>query len=690
MRTIRSERGLALIGVIIVTALLMSLAVTLGLSVNADTQLRGAFSTSVSGFYAAEAGLNKGMGDYKNIFLDFGIPNGADFDEQIFSINGRETVYQLNPSASMQTNCTGGETPPCPANVTIPEGEIFGGLNAIQYNYTVNSAAVHGQDTQAAVGAEFLVGYIPLFQFVAFYANDLEIAPGPVMNLNGRVHTNSDLYLGGGNGPLNIADNPAANVYSIQVSAGGNIHRGRKRESQCNVDNGVYIDMLQDADNNGNLDPKLMDCVAPGTGVVPPATLAAWKGSVKAEIQNIAIPEPDIIKPGEGIFWQNADLRIVLNLKGAVPVFEARNATGTVNPALTAQLAAFMNDVDFNQGAGGEGPSSLRGTYPIFYTDVPVDCGNNVDRTCYSPDFASTDRIYTSDMVGHDNPIVAAGGVRDFRRGGFYNQREKKWMRLLNVNVADLILWNQQNGEPFFSTTDRSDGGLVLFVTIDGPSTSNGINNYGVRVFGSANLPIPGGIGVVADPTGITVVSDQAMYVLGDYNRGPINPGDFPRQPAAFLGDSVNVLSSNYWRPATGSGSCSDPCNYNDRQSNRGLGHSTRNAATTWINAAFLGGVDTTIPIGAAGYNGGLENYPRFHEDWGGGRALNYQGSFVSLGEPEHVSGSWCGTGNGCNIYNPPVRNWNFDPAFNDAANLPPLTPRFVYVQQVLFTEDFK
>ena len=44
----------------------------------------------------------------------------------------------------------------------------------------------------------------------------------------------------------------------------------------------------------------------------------------------------------------------------------------------------------------------------------------------------------------------------------------------------------------------------------------------------------------------------------------------------------------------------------------------------------------------------------------------------------------------GCTIYNPPTRNWNFDPAFNNAANLPPLTPRFVYVQQVLFTEDFK
>ena len=32
-------------------------------------------------------------------------------------------------------------------------------------------------DTEAGVGAEFLVGYIPLFQFVAFYKNDLEILP---------------------------------------------------------------------------------------------------------------------------------------------------------------------------------------------------------------------------------------------------------------------------------------------------------------------------------------------------------------------------------------------------------------------------------------------------------------------------------------------------------------------------------
>jgi hypothetical protein len=269
----------------------------------------------------------------------------------------------------------------------------------------------------------------------------------------------------------------------------------------------------------------------------------------------------------------------------------------------------------------------------------------------------------------------------DYRRGGFYNWREQKWMLLLNINIRDLILWNSQNGSPFFSSTDNTEGGIVIFITIDGPN-SNVINNYGVRVFGSATLPappLPAGIGANADPTGVTVVSDQALYVLGDFNSG----GN--RQPASLIGDSVNVLSQNYW---TAQAACATVfCR--DGQSVQALAN--RVAANTTINAAFLGGVDTTPPNGGtANYNGGLENYPRFHETWAGGRTLTYQGAFVSLGTPAHVNGKWCGTGAACNIYDPPTRVWNFDPAYNDAANLPPLTPRFVYVQQVLFTEDFK
>jgi hypothetical protein len=269
-------------------------------------------------------------------------------------------------------------------------------------------------------------------------------------------------------------------------------------------------------------------------------------------------------------------------------------------------------------------------------------------------------------------------------------------MLLLNLNVRDLILWNQQNGTPFFAGNDSSDGGVVIFATIDGPFSNSNSNDYGIRVFGSDDLPCPTGmnpcgIGQVSDPYGVTVATDQAMYVQGNFNRGAAGGGP-ARQPASLIGDSINVLSQRYWR--TQAACNTTTCR--DGQSNQALSDAdaaaaVRDAQTTWINAAFLGGVDTTPLNGGGGnYNGGLENYPRMHENWKNTATLNYQGSFVSLGTPEHVNGLWTGTGAGNGIYNPPVRAWNYDPAFNNSANLPPLTPRFVYVQQVLFTEDFK
>jgi len=675
MSRIANNRGMALIGVLIALALLMSLAVSLAFSVNSDTELRGAFSSSVTGFYAAESGLNKGMGEYKNIFLAYNVPSGSDFDSHSFEMGTRDVTYKLTPRAGN------------PQTVVIPSGELFSGLNAIQYRYIVNSnsVAVTG-DQEAAVGAEFLVGYIPLFQFVAFYTNDLEIAPGPQMNLEGRVHTNANLYLNADSGPLNVRDNPANGVHTVQVSAGGDIYRGRKRADQCQGT--VNVDMLQDTVAPFNdLDPRTLPCNGGGTRKVPVSELSQWHGSMISNIDNIAVPQPDIIKRGSGAYWAHADLRIVLQVNSPPPhTIEVQDASGNVDAALTAQLMAFTADAVWNQGlVGGRGPSTYQGTHPIFYTAVPRQgggCGcsdgnpvcQNTNVNCYVPPLpASRANVYDANMNF---------ALNDYRRGGFYNWREQKWMLLLNVNVRDLLLWNKQNGNPFFDPADSTDGGIVIFASVEGPD-SDTINNYGVRVFGSANLPIPGGIGVSADPTGLTVVSDQAIYVLGDFNRGPINVGDLPRQPASLIGDSVNVLSNNFWNPACAGVLC------RDGQSARGLSDSSRNATSTNVNAAFLGGVDTT-PAGFTGnYNGGLENYPRFHEDWGG-QSLNYQGSFVSLGEPDHVDGAWCGTGSGCNIYNPPARNWNFDPAFNDAANLPPLTPRFVYVQQVLFTEDFR
>lgn len=712
-RRVRNQRGMALIGVIILSSLLMALAVALGLAVRSDTQMRGALASAVTGFYAAESGLNQGMGEYRNIFMNYNVPGADDFTLRTLTLGDREVNYKMTPRAGN------------PQNIVIPSGELFAGLNAQQYRYTVNSTALNVRDeVEAAVGAEFLVGYIPLFQFVAFYRNDLEVAPGPQMNLEGRVHSNGNLYLNADGGPLNIRDNPGVGVLTVQVTAGGKVYRGRKRSStECTGT--VSVDKLEDkSPKDNNLDPKTLDCGAGNaTREVPTSELALWKGSMFSNLGSIAIPEPDIIRPPltvsngghatPGVYWENADLRIVLHLNqpGSLsaqgPVLphsiEVVNMGGSQDVAKTAALQNFMRAYTWNQAN-----SVFPGTMPIFYTDVPFsgtstcahgdDTCNNATPTSYTPRIPApvlagptNYRDTSANFLAYGARMGGAGNSfdLDYRRGGFYNQREDLWMLLLNINVTDLIRWNSQNGEPFFATNDNSEGGLVIFATIDGP-LSNTVNNYGVRVFGSPNIPLPGGIGVSADPTGVTVVSDQAMYVQGNFNQGLVNGGT-ARQPASLIGDSINILSQRWWRTQAA-------CNgafCRDGQSVQALVNGDANAAdrdamNTWVNAALLGGVDTTpLNGGAANYNGGLENYPRFHENWTN-VSLTYQGSFVSLGTPAHVDGLWRGTGSAIGIYNPPIRAWNFDPAFNDAANLPPLTPRFVYVQQVLFTEDFK
>jgi hypothetical protein len=730
---------MALIGVIVVSALLMALAATLMLAVRSDTQLRGTFASGITGFYAAEAGLDKGMGEYRNIFLNYNVPHGSDFDPRTFSLGNRTVSYQISQqltAAPCDAGCSGNGGCVC-KNVVLPQGQLFAGLNATQYLYTDSSSGKNqNNDTEATVGANFLVGYVPLFQFVAFYANDLEIAPGPQMILQGRVHTNANLYLNADSGPLNIATNPPA-IPNIQVTAAQNIYRGRKRSNtEC-------TGTVQVATQQGAL--QTLSCNGgSATRLIPSSELATWNGSMIANLGNIAIPSPGLVQPPAGVsnngradcdqdncdYWEKADLRIVMHVgKGnlqlaagapSIPyIIEAQTAAGAQDVVRTNALYAFMRDASWNIGAvAGRGPSTYRGTMPIFVTDVPLAASGcvagqptcaNTNSLSYAPAGVGlpapavpvvanrknnagwgASAVY-EEAMGFGDPTNPAGGFTfdlDFRRGGFYNWREQKWMLLLNFNVRDLIKWNKDNGEPFFPTNDTTEGGIVIFATIDGP-LSNTINNYGIRVFGSADIPIlsllgqPDGIGVAADPTGVTVASDQAMYVLGDFNRGPPGPA---RQPASLIGDSLNVLSNFFWQSQAA-------CNTTLCRDGQSVGlalPASRNALATTVNAAFLGGVDTTPPNGGtANYNGGLENYPRFQENWSG-IGLNYQGSFVSLGTPAHVNGLWCGTGTGCNIYNPPTRNWNFDSAYNNVANLPPLTPRFVYVQQVLFTENFK
>jgi len=172
----------------------------------------------------------------------------------------------------------------------------------------------------------------------------------------------------------------------------------------------------------------------------------------------------------------------------------------------------------------------------------------------------------------------------------------------------------------------------------------------GVQLINGATLPA----GEYGMRGGLTVATPKPIYVKGNYNisadgttMSPSTTNTANTLPAALMGDAIIVLSSRWTNSVTSLGPT---------------------AGQTTVNAAFLGGI---VPTSAASYSGGLENFPRFLENWSGNNFW-YNGSMVALFPSRVATAPW---NNGVSYYSPPVRKWTFDRNFMTEAGLPPNSP---------------
>ena len=239
-----------------------------------------------------------------------------------------------------------------------------------------------------------------------------------------------------------------------------------------------------------------------------------------------------------------------------------------------------------------------------------------------------------------------------------------------------------------------------------------------------------------ANPTGcggFTVASENPVYIQGNYNSNctaagntctPNNTkydatwtgGSEPIHSAAsVIADSVTLLSNN-WQDAgctPSGGACTAAIN----QSTGSLmnpvmtpeGEQTpattpdRIALTTYYRVAIAGGKNIAFnntaqnPEFSYGMDGGVHNFLRFIEDWGGlptayggsgggnRENLYYKGSIVSLYWSDYATGPFkC-----CNlVYSPPNRQYTFDNLFSLPQNLPPGTPMFRNVDNLTYRQN--
>ena len=285
-----SERGAALVMALLALVVLTAFGLTLiGLGLT-EVAISTNWRDYTKDFYAAEAALESGVVGLRTLLQ--GTPPSMVTQTTLNGIapptlNTPGTsfnVYSITPVIPFPNNTY---------NSTFASGP-YQGLFGIVSAYTIR-AQVNGQSgTRADLAQTFQYTQVPLFQFGVFYGQgvDLEIAPGPNMTFNGRVHSNSNIYVGAG----------STLSFDSYMTTAGSVYRRLKRDSAIPWGNNPQI-----KESTGTYQTLNFDSQYQAGFSSPWGSAAAWaaqatstfKGMLKdsaMQVGQITPPIPDLFQ----------------------------------------------------------------------------------------------------------------------------------------------------------------------------------------------------------------------------------------------------------------------------------------------------------------------------------------------------------------------------------------------------------
>ncbi len=184
----QSERGVSLAITLMVMALLLGLAAVALTRTVAETQITSNDTAESHVFNAAEAALEDATRDFATVVENRLIPTTQDISNiqnkpvPYFSDQGYAFTKRLTQLRDAQV-------------VTQTKGQ-YQGLISLRDEWQIDVTAKNiatGVETQ--VRRRFFNDRIPIFQFGAFYQDDLEVTNPPTFLMNGRVHTNGNFFV---------------------------------------------------------------------------------------------------------------------------------------------------------------------------------------------------------------------------------------------------------------------------------------------------------------------------------------------------------------------------------------------------------------------------------------------------------------------------------------------------------------
>lgn len=239
--------------------------------------------------------------------------------------------------------------------------------------------------------------------------------------------------------------------------------------------------------------------------------------------------------------------------------------------------------------------------------------------------------------------LSACGGGNPLSATSLFDRRENRVVTIRDIDITKLQ--NCTSAKNALNNPPSGEEPGILYIH---ENTAVLDSSEAVRLINGSDLTLNNAL-----PSGLMVATDNPLYVRGNYNTSN-------SRPAAIAADAITFLS-NAWN-ATDDSTHSYQNNLDNRV-----------ASNTTVNAAVLTG---NVPTNGTQYSGGLENFPRFLENWTD-KNMIYGGSLVCLWRSERARGSWV---YGSPIYTAPNRQWSYNMNPN---NMPPGTPRVRNLQRI-------
>ena len=257
-RACRSQRGSVLPLTLIAVLLFSVLGFTLVAMGTTELTISGSWKQYSAAFYGAEAGIESGVVALRAILANNPTPS----DEQLAGITAPSLP---DPTLSFATFSVTRVVPTAPYSYTTTFSTgPFAGFSGQVTDYLITSEVRGEQGTRSRQTQILRQVRVPLFQFGAFYGAgvDLELSPGSNMTFNGRIHSNSNIYVGAG----------SSLTFDSSMTTAGTIQREIKSSSAVPWGNDPVI-----KDPNGNYQPLNFDHTY-SPGFSNPWAAPAWQG----------------------------------------------------------------------------------------------------------------------------------------------------------------------------------------------------------------------------------------------------------------------------------------------------------------------------------------------------------------------------------------------------------------------------